>query len=81
MVRSSHGKPIIYTYFQSEGFPPNFLVWSILSHWQVGHSQSRMQLRPALRPRLDHVDPYKLMQGQLYVPDTYTNFIRSNARA
>jgi len=40
----------------------------------------RVGLTP-LGPRFDHVDPYKLMHGHQYVFDTYTNFVRSNARA
>jgi len=35
-----------------------------------------MRVGPALCPWLDHIiDPYKLMHRQLYVFDTYTNFI------
>ena len=33
-----------------------------------------------LRPRLDHVDPYKLTNEHQYISNTYTNFIRSNAQ-
>jgi hypothetical protein len=40
-----------------------------------------MRVGPALRSNLDQVEPYKLTYEQLYVPDTYTVFVRSNARA
>ena len=36
-----------------------------------------MQVGQLLRPRLNHVNPYTLKYGQLYVSDTYTNFVRS----
>ena len=32
-----------------------------------------MQVGPILHPQLNHVVPYKLAYGQLYVSDTYTN--------
>ena len=36
---------------------------------------------PTLHPQLDHVAPYKLMNEQLYVSDTYTNTVCSSAQA
>jgi hypothetical protein len=42
---------------------------------------SCMRIGPAFRTRLDHVDPYKLTHGQLYISNTYIVFIHSNARA
>ena len=80
-IHSWHPNLYLYIFLKQVRFPPKFLVWSVLCYWQVGLSPSSMQVRPALHPRLDHVDPYKLTHGQLYVSVTYTNSVRSNTRA
>jgi hypothetical protein len=47
----------------------------------MGLNPSRMRVGPVIRPRLDHVDPCKLMCRLLYVFHPYINFVSSNARA
>ena len=73
---------LAYLYlFKHVTFALKFFIWSTLCHWLVCLNPSSMRVKLALHQRLDHVDPYKLMYGQLYISDTYTNFVRSNTRS
>ena len=57
------------------------LVWSAyaIDRWALVHLVYESD--QPLGPRFDHVDPYKLTHWHKYVSNTYTNFVRSNARA
>ena len=71
-----HSCYFIYLFLKRVRFLSQFLVWSVLCHWHMGLSSSHMQVEQVLRPRLDHVYPYTLKYEQLYMFDTYTNFVR-----
>jgi len=83
MLKYSNGMP--YSLIR---FPPKFLVWSvcfgpshIIDRWTLVHPVCVLDQPPLSTTTTRSRRFYKLMHGRLYVSDTFTNFVRSNARA
>jgi len=83
MLKYSNGMP--YSLIR---FPPKFLVWSVcfgpshvIDRWTLVHPVCVSDQPPLSTTTTRSRRFYKLMHGRLYVSDTFTNFVRSNARA